>query len=67
MSIIIRDNNNRIMLLCKGADDVILQRVAITNEEKVFNKQQLEDMHNTLNTYACEGLRTLVFAQKYIL
>jgi len=44
----------RIMLLCKGADNSMFSRAAQSSDD-------LDDLHKTLDTFAAEGLRTLVF------
>lgn len=43
------------VLLCKGADDIIIQRSLCTQEEE-------QDLCNHLSKYAFEGLRTLVLS-----
>ena len=63
MSVIVRDlQTNEILLLCKGADSVIKQRLDLTvkPEDAAFlaRTQQYVDL------YAEEGLRTLLLAKK---
>ncbi|KAI7896450.1 uncharacterized protein EV154DRAFT_492260 [Mucor mucedo] len=59
MSVVLRGPDGRIKLYCKGADTVILERLA---DDNPFVKCTLEH----LETYACEGLRTLCFAMREI-
>ena len=44
----------RVVLLCKGADNSMLSRAALTNNG-------LDALRRTLDAFASEGLRTLVF------
>ncbi|XP_071965131.1 probable phospholipid-transporting ATPase IM isoform X2 [Antedon mediterranea] len=59
MSVIVRQNN-RIKLFCKGADNVVFERLG---EASVF-LQDVTQEH--LNDFANEGLRTLVLAMRDI-
>ncbi|AAS52270.2 ADR350Wp [Eremothecium gossypii ATCC 10895] len=60
MSAIFRFPDNSIRLLCKGADTVILERLAATSNPYVAaTLRHLED-------YAAEGLRTLCIASRTI-
>lgn len=59
MSVIIR-RNNRIILYCKGADNVIYDRLGL-NQHEIKNRTQ-----EHLNKFAGEGLRTLVLAERVI-
>lgn len=59
MSVITR-RNNRIVLFCKGADNVIYDRLS-HNQHDVKNRTQ-----EHLNKFAGEGLRTLVLAERVI-
>ena len=59
MSVITR-RNNRIVLYCKGADNVIYDRLS-HNQHDVKNRTQ-----EHLNKFAGEGLRTLVLAERVI-
>lgn len=56
MSVIIRTEEGRILLLCKGADTVLKERISQAEHVEATEKQ-LEDFAN-------EGLRTLVIAEK---
>ncbi|KAI9300300.1 hypothetical protein BJ944DRAFT_253209 [Cunninghamella echinulata] len=62
MSVIMRDDNGRIVLLCKGADSVIYERLDntdnVTEEQQTVRENTLKD----LATFANEGLRTLCIA-----
>ncbi|CAN4081903.1 unnamed protein product [Withania somnifera] len=60
MSVIVRNENGDIFLLCKGADNVILDRLADNGR----TYQQSTTVH--LSNYAEDGLRTMVFAYKKI-
>lgn len=62
MSVILRklDEDNRLFLLCKGADNVIFERLAPGNEE---NKKKTD---SDLQYFAGEGLRTLCLAYKVL-
>jgi phospholipid-translocating ATPase len=61
MSVIMRGENGRIILICKGADSVIYERLDTDNV--TMEQQQMRD--NTLKDlarFANEGLRTLCIA-----
>jgi phospholipid-translocating ATPase len=62
MSVILRklDEDNRLFLLCKGADNVIFERLAPGNEE--IKKKTDAD----LQYFAGEGLRTLCLAYRVL-
>lgn len=47
------------ILYCKGADDTMLARMSISDNEK-------EDVEKHLYEFAVEGLRTLVLARKVL-
>jgi magnesium-transporting ATPase (P-type) len=57
MSVIVR-HEGRIRLYCKGADNVILERVAAGQQELVASTQE------HLDRFATEGLRTLLLGYK---
>jgi phospholipid-transporting ATPase len=57
MSSIVRAPDGRILLLCKGADSVIYERLKRTPQ----NKKLLEVTQAHLNMFAEDGLRTLCF------
>ncbi|KAL1357392.1 hypothetical protein HN51_009311 [Arachis hypogaea] len=56
MSVIVKDEKGRILLLCKGADSVMFERLA--NNGRKFEEKILEHVHE----YADAGLRTLILA-----
>lgn len=58
MSVIFRDTGGQIVLYCKGADNVIYERLG--SEGREFAKTTAED----LGYYAGAGLRTLCLARK---
>lgn len=62
MSVILRDPQGRIVLMCKGADSVIMERLS----EKSKNSKTLENTSGYVDEYAEEGLRTLFLAEKFI-
>ncbi len=62
MSVIISDLNEdkgRLLLVTKGADEIILSRLRKEEELQVDKKERILKV---LYDYACEGLRTLVVA-----
>ena len=59
MSVIIR-RHNKIILYCKGADNVIYERLG-PNQNDIKNRTQ-----EHLNKFAGEGLRTLVLAERVL-
>ena len=60
MSVILRDENGKIKLYCKGADNVILPRLS-ENDTK-FRQKTIEH----IAYYANVGLRTLLLGYKEI-
>ncbi|XP_068302764.1 probable phospholipid-transporting ATPase 8 [Pyrus communis] len=58
MSVIVRSPENKLLLLCKGADSAILERLA--KDGRQFEDQTKEHIHR----YAEAGLRTLVIAYR---
>ncbi|XP_058087203.1 putative phospholipid-transporting ATPase 9 [Magnolia sinica] len=58
MSVIVRNEKGQLLLLCKGADSVMFERLAKNGRE--FEDQTREH----LNGYADAGLRTLVLAYR---
>lgn len=52
----------KIFLLCKGADDVILKRLAKSND--ISEEIKVKKVHDELFNYACKGLRTLVLSYR---
>ncbi|PVH16497.1 uncharacterized protein CXQ87_004790 [Candidozyma duobushaemuli] len=60
MSCIVRDDDGRTLLICKGADSVIYQRLSReASMDEILKKTALH-----LEDFAKEGLRTLCIAQK---
>ncbi|KAL6011004.1 putative phospholipid-transporting ATPase 9 [Asimina triloba] len=60
MSVIVRDEEGQLLLLCKGADSVMFERLA-------KNGSEFEDQtRKHLNEYADAGLRTLVLAYRVL-
>ncbi|KAL3512314.1 hypothetical protein ACH5RR_025031 [Cinchona calisaya] len=60
MSVIIRDEEGKLLLLCKGADSIMLQRLASSGRH--FEEQTR--LH--IDEYANAGLRTMVFAYRQL-
>ncbi|KAI3932909.1 hypothetical protein MKW92_026175 [Papaver armeniacum] len=60
MSVVVRDEEGKLLLLSKGADSVMLERLSKVGRE--FEEQTTEHM----NEYADAGLRTLVLAYRGI-
>ncbi|TYJ05760.1 hypothetical protein E1A91_A12G186000v1 [Gossypium mustelinum] len=58
MSVIVRDEEGKLLLLCKGADSVMFERLAKGGRD--FE----EDTREHMNEYADAGLRTLVLAYR---
>ncbi|XP_057549813.1 probable phospholipid-transporting ATPase 4 [Amaranthus tricolor] len=58
MSVIVRDEDDQILLFCKGADSIIFDRLSKNG------KTYLEDTTRHLNDYGDNGLRTLALAYK---
>ncbi|CAN0876633.1 Putative phospholipid-transporting ATPase 9 [Linum grandiflorum] len=58
MSVIVRDEDGKLMLLCKGADSVMFERLAKGGRK--FEKETREHV----NQYADAGLRTLILAYR---
>lgn len=63
MSVVVKHPETaEIILFTKGADSVIMNRL-LNNEE---NRRVRTITHDHLDRYACDGLRTLVLAYRYI-
>lgn len=58
MSVIVREQEGRILLLCKGADSII--------ENRMVASRYHEQTFGALQKFASLGLRTLMLAEKYI-
>lgn len=61
MSVIVRDEDQKIYLLCKGADEVIFDRM-----KKNYDKDMFELTRAHVNKYAETGLRTLCYSQRVL-
>jgi magnesium-transporting ATPase (P-type) len=59
MSVIVRDENDRVLIICKGADSIIEKRLAPNQEHLTATKKHVDE-------YAEVGLRTLLIAYKYV-
>ncbi|KAJ4855120.1 cation transport ATPase (P-type) domain-containing protein [Trichoderma breve] len=59
MSIVVRYPDGRISVICKGADSAILPRLRLSSLAMQKATEHLDD-------FATEGLRTLLFAQKFV-
>ncbi|XP_027122833.1 putative phospholipid-transporting ATPase 9 isoform X1 [Coffea arabica] len=60
MSVIIRDEEGNLLLLCKGADSIMFQRLASNGREF----EEHTRLH--INEYANAGLRTMVLAYRQL-
>jgi len=60
MSCIVKNTKGQILLMCKGADSIILERLADSEQ----NKEIVEVTNRYLEGYAKDGLRTLLLGQK---
>lgn len=58
MSVIVRDDHGKLLLLCKGADSVMFDRLAKDG------RQFEENTKEHVNEYADAGLRTLILAYR---
>lgn len=61
MSVIVKTTDGRILLLCKGADSIISERLCADHDRELLN----ETMRN-LEEFANSGLRTLLVAQREV-
>lgn len=61
MSVIVREPEGRILMLSKGADSVIYQRLRADHSQRLK-----EDTQRDLEEYANAGLRTLCIAYRYL-
>ncbi|KAM7276270.1 hypothetical protein ACFE04_018136 [Oxalis oulophora] len=59
MSVIVKDEEGKILILCKGADSVMFERLAAENGSKLEIKTK-----EHVNEYADAGLRTLIIAYR---
>ncbi|KAK6134007.1 hypothetical protein DH2020_032249 [Rehmannia glutinosa] len=58
MSVIVRDEEGKLLLLCKGADSVMFERLAENGRDYE------EETREHVNEYADAGLRTLILAYR---
>ncbi|XP_065880179.1 putative phospholipid-transporting ATPase 9 [Euphorbia lathyris] len=58
MSVIVRTEEGKLLLLCKGADSIMFERIALNGKE--FE----ENTRKHVNDYADAGLRTLILAYR---
>ena len=61
MSVIARTPDGSVRLYCKGSDAKVMAKI-----RKGTNEKLLEQTHENLYTFACEGLRTLVLGTKLV-
>lgn len=59
MTVIVRSEDGKIRVLCKGADSIIIPRLA---KDTAF----VDTTTEYLDSFAKEGLRTLLIAEKEI-
>jgi P-type E1-E2 ATPase len=59
MTVIVKDDSNRIRIMCKGADSIILPRLKST-------ALSVNETINYLDGYSKDGLRTLLIAEKEV-
>jgi magnesium-transporting ATPase (P-type) len=62
MTVIVKDKSGKLLVMCKGADSIILERLA----DSESNKEIVEVTNRYLEGYAKDGLRTLLLGQKEI-
>ncbi|KAJ1566102.1 hypothetical protein HK096_001217 [Nowakowskiella sp. JEL0078] len=66
MSVIYRFPDGRIILLCKGADSIILERLRDLNTLPPYERDFLSKTNEHLGSFATEGLRTLLYAYRIL-
>eukprot|EP01135_Chromosphaera_perkinsii_P001852 Nk52_evm1s212 gene=Nk52_evmTU1s212 len=72
MSVVCRNHKGEIKVYCKGADSTIIpllnnesrKKATFANQAFVNGESDVEILEQHLHHFACEGLRTLVFASK---
>jgi magnesium-transporting ATPase (P-type) len=62
MSIILRRPNGKIVLYCKGADDIMFSR--LSENSQVNDPKYIQDTRNALKVFSQDGLRVLLVATK---
>ncbi|KAJ1566001.1 hypothetical protein HK096_004895 [Nowakowskiella sp. JEL0078] len=66
MSVVYRFPDGRIILLCKGADSIILERLRDFNTLPLYERDFLNKTNEHLESFATEGLRTLLYAYRVL-
>lgn len=69
MSVIVRDNENRILIVCKGADSIIAKRLEGSTEvdrKLICTQEHYKATQADVEKYAEVGLRTLLVAYRYV-
>jgi magnesium-transporting ATPase (P-type) len=64
MSVILRDSEGLYQILCKGADNVMLDRIYYDKSDVPGLRAIIEE---DLYQYSCEGLRTLMMGKRNII
>ena len=62
MSCIVRREDGRILLMCKGADSVIEERLS----KKSLSSKMYKETKKYVDEFANEGLRTLFLSERFI-
>jgi len=62
MSVILRRPNGKIVLYCKGADDIMFSR--LSSDPKVNDPKYIQGTRDALKVFSQEGLRVLLVATK---
>jgi len=62
MSILVKDKDNNYILYCKGADDVIMER--LSSDPNVNTENIIESTKSALKEFSQNGLRCLVVAMR---
>ena len=60
MSVILKEPNGSIVMYIKGADNIIFQRT----KQEYLNSEKFKNLKDILDSYAREGLRTLLLAKR---
>lgn len=58
MSVIVKEPSGKILLICKGADSIITERLTAASRQS----QDFQQTQAIVDSYATEGLRTLFLA-----
>ncbi|ORX77478.1 phospholipid-translocating P-type ATPase [Anaeromyces robustus] len=62
MSVVLRRPDNRIVLYCKGADDIMFGR--LSPDPQINDPEYIQKTKNALKTFSQDGLRVLLVATK---